>query len=47
MLESTSGSFDGQPISQLSWWAGALVLVGYAAVTAGLGTWRTLRADIS
>lgn len=31
----------------LSWWAGALVLLAYAAVMAGLGTWRTLRADIS
>jgi ABC-type transport system involved in multi-copper enzyme maturation permease subunit len=47
MLESTSGGFDGQPITQLSWWAGALVLIGYAAAMAGLGTWRTLRADIS
>jgi len=47
MLESTSGGFDGQPVAQLSWWAGALVLMAYAAVMAGLGTWRTLRADIS
>ncbi len=31
----------------LVWWAAALVLFGYAAVMAGLGTWRTLRADIS
>jgi ABC-type transport system involved in multi-copper enzyme maturation permease subunit len=31
----------------LSWWAGALVLLAYAAVLAGLGTWRTLRTDIS
>jgi ABC-type transport system involved in multi-copper enzyme maturation permease subunit len=31
----------------LSWWAGALVLLAYAVVMAGLGTWRTLRADIS
>jgi len=47
MLESTSSGFDGQPVDQLSWWAGALVLMAYAAVMAGLGTWRTLRADIS
>lgn len=39
--------FNGAPVEQLSWWAGALVLTGYAAVLAGLGTWRTLRADIS
>lgn len=31
----------------LTWWVAALVLAGYAAVMAGLGTWRTLRADIS
>ena len=32
---------------QLVWWAAGLVLLGYAALMAGLGTWRTLRADIS
>ncbi|MEW1953984.1 ABC transporter permease [Terrabacter sp. NPDC080008] len=47
MLESSSGGFDNQPLHQLSWWAGALVLTAYAAVMAGLGTWRTLRSDIS
>ena len=47
MLETSSGGFDGQPVDQLAWWAGALVLVAYAAVMAGLGTWRTMRADIS
>ena len=47
MVEATSGGFDGQPIDQLSWWAGALVLIAYAVVMAGLGTWRTLRSDIS
>jgi len=47
MLETTGGGFNGQPIDQLSWWAGALVLMAYAAVMAGLGTWRTLRADIT
>lgn len=31
----------------LVWWAAALVLLGYATVMAGLGTFRTLRADIS
>ncbi|KRE61257.1 ABC transporter permease subunit [Nostocoides sp. Soil756] len=31
----------------LSWWAAALVLALYAAVLAGVGTARTVRADIS
>jgi ABC-type transport system involved in multi-copper enzyme maturation permease subunit len=44
-LESTG--LDGGTVATLSWWAGALVLTAYAAVMAGLGTWRTLRADIS
>src|SRR6476659_3525963 len=47
MLEQTSGGFNGQPVDQLSWWAGALVLMAYAAVMAGGGTWRTLRSDIT
>lgn len=47
MVEATSGGFDGQSVEQLSWWAGALVLTAYAVVMAGLGTWRTLRSDIS
>jgi ABC-2 type transport system permease protein len=47
MLESGGGGFDGQALGQLSWWAGALVLAGYAAVMAGLGTWRTVRRDIA
>ena len=47
MLDSTGGGFDGQPIEQLTWWAGALVLAAYAAVMAGLGTWRTVRRDIA
>ncbi|MCU1536163.1 MAG: transporter permease [Humibacillus sp.] len=48
MLESGGGGgFDGQAVTQLSWWAGALVLAAYAAVMAGLGTWRTVRRDIA
>lgn len=47
MLEAGSGGFDGQAVTQLSWWAGALVLAAYAAVMAGLGTWRTVRRDIA
>ncbi len=34
-------------VHQLSWWAGALVLTAYAAVLAGVGSWRTVRSDIS
>src|SRR6476620_9002362 len=47
MVEATSGGFNGQPVDQLSWWAGVLVLMAYAAVMAGIGTWRTLRFDIT
>lgn len=32
---------------QLSWWAGALTLMAWAAVSAGIGTWLTIRKDIS
>lgn len=32
---------------RLEWWGGAVVLALYAAVLAGLGSWRTVRADIS
>ena len=31
----------------LVWWGAALVLVAYAAVLAGIGSWRTVRSDIS
>ena len=31
----------------LAWWAAALVLAAYAAVLAGIGSWRTVRSDIS
>ncbi len=32
---------------RLEWWGGALVLVAYAAVLAGIGSWRTVRSDIA
>jgi hypothetical protein len=32
---------------RLEWWGGALVLIAYAAVLAGMGSWRTVRSDIS
>lgn len=38
------GDNTAQP---LAWWGGALVLAAYAAVLAGLGSWRTIRSDIS
>lgn len=31
----------------LDWWAGALVLMAYAAILAGIGSWLTVRRDIS
>jgi ABC-2 type transport system permease protein len=48
MLSTSGGAFGGGPVpQQLSWWAGALVLAAYAAVTAGVGSWLTVRRDIS
>ncbi len=32
---------------RLEWWGGALVLLAYAVVLAGLGVWRTTRQDIT
>lgn len=32
---------------RLEWWGGALVLAAYAVVLAGLGSWRTVRSDIT
>ena len=34
-------------IELLSWWAGALVLVGYAALLAGIGSALTVRRDVT
>lgn len=34
-------------VQPLTWWGGAIVLALYAAVLAGFGSWRTVRADIS
>ncbi len=48
MLSTSGGGFDnGQTTTQLAWWGGALVLAGYAAVMAGIGSWLTVRRDIS
>jgi len=34
-------------VKPLSWWAGALVLVAYAAVLAGIGSFLTVRRDVT
>ena len=47
MLSTSAGGFNGQPVQTLSWWAGALVLAAYAAIMAGVGSWLTVRRDIS
>jgi hypothetical protein len=47
MLQTVSGGFNGEPTAQLTWWGGALVLTAWGAVMAGIGTLRTVRADIS
>lgn len=47
MLSTTGGGFNGPTTTELSWWGGALVLAAYAAVMAGIGSWLTVRRDIS
>ena len=44
VLQAFTGNPDAQ---QLAWWAGALVLAAYAAVMAGVGSFLTVRRDIS
>lgn len=38
---------NGSSTTVLAWWAGALVLAGYAALMAGIGSWLTVRRDIT
>lgn len=38
---------QGGDVTFLSWWAGAIVLAGYAAALSAFGTWRTVRQDIT
>ncbi|MDN5789428.1 MAG: ABC transporter permease subunit [Micrococcales bacterium] len=45
--EGMVGAVSSPGTTTLVWWAAALVLLAYAAVMTGLGTWRTLRSDIS
>jgi ABC-2 type transport system permease protein len=47
MLGTSGGGFNGPSTTQLAWWGGALVLAAYAAVMAGIGSWLTVRRDIS
>ena len=42
------GQITGNPnVELLSWWAGALVLVAYASVLAGIGSMLTVRRDVT
>jgi hypothetical protein len=42
------GQVNGSPnVELLSWWAGALVLVAYAALLAGIGSLLTVRRDVT
>jgi hypothetical protein len=42
------GQVNGSPnVQLLSWWAGALVLVAYAALLAGIGSMLTVRRDVT
>jgi ABC-2 type transport system permease protein len=42
------GQINANPnVELLSWWAGALVLVAYAAVLAGIGSLLTVRRDVT
>lgn len=45
VLGATSSGEGAQ--SLLNWWEGSLVLLAYAAVFVGIGTWLTNRRDVS
>ncbi len=44
IVQSVSGAPGADP---LSWWGGALVLIAYAAVLAGVGSVLTVRRDVT
>ena len=47
LVQPSTGAGGGLTVDLLPWWAGALVLVGYAAVAGVLGAAITLRRDIT
>lgn len=47
MLDISTQQPDGTLLDILPWWAGLLVLLGYALVSAGLGARLTLRRDVT
>ena len=40
-------SYNGGNDNELTWWVGAIVLAAYAAIMAGVGSFLTVRRDIS
>ncbi|WP_404381377.1 ABC transporter permease subunit [Knoellia locipacati] len=46
MVEGVTQGGDNA-VQPLSWWTAALVLAAYAAVLSAIGTWRTVRQDIT
>jgi hypothetical protein len=44
IVQSVNGSPGANP---LSWWGGALVLIAYAALLAGVGSMLTVRRDVT
>ncbi len=46
MVGGVTQTGDQAP-NTLEWWAGALVLIAYAAVLAAIGSWLTSRRDVS
>ncbi|MDF8265095.1 ABC transporter permease subunit [Luteipulveratus flavus] len=47
LSQQSTGINDSVPVERLSWPAGALVLLAYSALLAGIGTWLTTRRDVS
>jgi len=47
IVDGVNVGMGGEATNQLDWWGGALVLVVYAAVLAGIGSLLTMRKDIS
>lgn len=45
-MDASAAEQMGASGDQLAWWAGALVLLAYAAVMTAIGTWLTRRRDI-